>query len=467
MTVLNQARPAIRFDRVAKRFPLDSARERSLFELFRRPFLKRPAKEHYWPLHDVSFEVPWGAMVGIVGENGSGKSTILKLIARILDPTYGTVEVNGRVSALLELGAGFHPELSGRENVFLAASLANVSRSQMKNELDSVIDFAEIGPYIDAPVKHYSSGMFVRLGFAVAVHLHPQILLIDEVLAVGDENFQHKCLERIEQLRQDGTTVVLVTHGMEQIVQMCEMAFWLHDGRICSIGEPRAVIADYLSAAAAAEQASRMARLSIDAPVPESANHTNGRIAGEPASVVPGEPDGSSTTDDGPKPKEHHPRGAPTPDARRWGDGATTISSVRVLDGHSRPGGTYSPDELIRIEFDYTQERPAPHQLVFGIAIYRLDGLWCYGTNTELDQAGFGGPETPLTGQVGIEIPCLRLLEGEYTIDIAVHGPAGEPVHDYIREAARFTVRNRRGDQGVFRPDLRWSLQSVKEKDVS
>lgn len=288
---------AVRLKNVSKRFLLDREVNRTVMEIFVHPFRRKSAREYFWPLRDVSFELERGKSLGIIGENGSGKSTILKLIAHILEPTSGMVEIHGQVSALLELGASFHPELTGRENIFLAASIASIGRAEINRQLDNIIKFADIGPYIDVPVKHYSSGMYVRLGFAVAVHLQPEILIVDEVLAVGDEAFQHKCLQTIKRLQRHGVSVVLVSHGMEQITDLCDTALWLHDGYIRSYGKPARVISDYLSLSSEEAQGRQVAEWTVAQPVEAVPTQSQNKTA--PAPIV------------------RYERGAPTPEARR------------------------------------------------------------------------------------------------------------------------------------------------------
>ncbi|MGA0789524.1 MAG: ABC transporter ATP-binding protein, partial [Ilumatobacteraceae bacterium] len=191
---------------------------------------RRARYEEFWALKDVSFEVPVGTTFGVIGSNGSGKSTLLKCLAGILVPERGSVEISGRISALLELGAGFHPELSGRENVFLNGAILGLSKKEIAARFDSIVDFAGLEDFIDTPVKNYSSGMFVRLGFAVAAHVEPEVLLVDEVLSVGDEAFQRKSAEKIEQFRREGRTIVFVSHGLGQVEQLCETVAWIDHG---------------------------------------------------------------------------------------------------------------------------------------------------------------------------------------------------------------------------------------------
>src|SRR5215218_1116784 len=190
------------------------------------------ASETFPALTDVSFTVPRGSTYGVIGRNGSGKSTALKLVAGITKPTSGTVKVEGRISALIELGAGFHPEISGRENVFINGIMLGLTKAQVQERFDAIVDFAELREFIDAPVKTYSSGMYMRLGFAVAIHVDPDVLLVDEVLAVGDEGFTHKCLDKFAEFRRRNRTILLVTHSLSLVERFCDDAVWIDDGRV-------------------------------------------------------------------------------------------------------------------------------------------------------------------------------------------------------------------------------------------
>jgi ABC-type polysaccharide/polyol phosphate transport system ATPase subunit len=232
------SRPVVTFENVSKEFKLTMLPVRSLQDMFVYYFNKEMrGKRHFWALEDISFTIRPGETVGILGRNGSGKSTILKLISRIIDPTAGVMTINGRLSALLELGAGFHPDLTGRENIFLNGSILGLGRRVMKNKLDSIIDFAGIGDFIDVPTRNYSSGMQMRLGFSVAVHVEPEIILVDEVLAVGDFSFQLKCLERIRQMQKEGVTILFVSHDFKAVQDSCTRAIWLEDGHLQGDGQ--------------------------------------------------------------------------------------------------------------------------------------------------------------------------------------------------------------------------------------
>lgn len=238
------AQAAVSLEHVSKRFRLAQARRHSLKERVVRG--GSGEERAFWALRDATFEIPRGSTFGLVGPNGSGKSTTLKVIAGIYRPTSGSVSVRGRMSALLELGAGFHPELTGRENITLNASILGLSRSDIEAATDQIIEFADLGDHIDAPVKVYSSGMYVRLGFAIAVAVDPEILVIDEVIAVGDEEFQRKCFDHLHTLRKSGSTIVLVSHSLASIESMCDEAVWVDHGRVRSSGRARDVVRQYV-----------------------------------------------------------------------------------------------------------------------------------------------------------------------------------------------------------------------------
>ena len=241
-------RPAVEVDSVSKRFRIEYDRPSSLKEAVLR--LGRRRIDDFEVLHDVSVSIPSGSFFGLVGHNGSGKSTLLRLMAGIHRPTAGEITTRGRLSALLELGAGFHPDLTGRENVFLNGAMLGLGRREMADAMDAIVDFSGVGVQIDAPVKIYSSGMYARLGFAVAVNVDPEILLVDEVIAVGDEEFQHRCLSHMEKLRSAGTTIVLVSHDTALVSRLCDRAGWLDGGRLRAVGDPGEVTDAYLGAVA-------------------------------------------------------------------------------------------------------------------------------------------------------------------------------------------------------------------------
>ncbi len=383
--IAQEEAPPIRFHGVTKRFALNRSRDRNFVDLLRRMVRRAQPPEYFWPLQGVSFDIPKGCTFGIIGENGSGKSTILKLISRILEPTTGSVQINGRVSALLELGAGFHPELTGRDNIFLNGSLLGLGRAELTEVLDEIIEFADIGPFIDTPVKHYSSGMYARLGFAIAVHVDPDILLVDEVLAVGDENFQRRCLDVIQRLQSQGKTIVIVSHSLSQVVEMCDMGLWLDEGRVAAYGEIQSVVRTYLR--------------SVD-------QETAQRLATENALALLLPSDQSDET--------NHPASPP----RRWGNGPLRIESVTMIHADNRADWSFVPRESVRVRITYHAATPVPDP-VFSVLIHKIDGHYLWATNTvdhpipPITQAGMGTLE--------VDLPALALTAGRYYLSAAAY----------------------------------------------
>ena len=240
--MLTASEPAVRFDSVSKRYRL---READTLKEFLPAFLRRELKDPFYALRDLSFTIGRGDTVGIIGSNGSGKSTILKIIAGVTSPSEGSVLTNGRVAPLIELGAGFHVDLTGRENISLNGCILGMSNRQIRDRVDSIVDFAELREFMDTPVKHYSSGMYLRLAFSVAVHCDPDILLIDEALAVGDLSFREKCLQRVRDMQHSDVTIVLVSHSLDMVQEFCSRAILMSSGRKLAEGRAEHVIAEY------------------------------------------------------------------------------------------------------------------------------------------------------------------------------------------------------------------------------
>jgi ABC-type polysaccharide/polyol phosphate transport system ATPase subunit len=376
-------------------------------------------------LDGVSFEVPAGTMFGVIGENGSGKSTLLKLTAGITKPTRGELRVNGRISALIELGAGFHPEISGRENVAINGIMLGLTRRQVEERFDEIVAFAELEKFIDAPVKTYSSGMYMRLGFAVAIHVDPDVLLIDEVLAVGDEAFTRKCLDKVGEFRRRGKTIVLVTHSLGLVEKMCDQALWLRRGRIADQGDPKRVVDAYLTYVAGGEEA------------------LLAREHGQPPSA--------------PAPAEPAPEPAPEPGYRegRWGSREVEITNVRLLDDRGQERHVYVPGETLCIALDVRAAQPVD-DFVFGVGVFTANGVSAYGTNTDIED--FKATRLAGEGQVRLHLDDLRLVEGTYLLDVAAHRRDGTPF-DYHRGLYSFRVKSRIKDVGVYRPAHRWEFR--------
>ncbi len=407
-------RPAVSLRGVSKRFRLHRGRQISTVkDLFLRGGrVGLFTGEELWALRDVTLEIPRGRMVGVIGSNGSGKSTLLKLVGGILKPTSGAVDVAGRVSALIELGAGFHPEFTGRENIHVNGILLGLSRTEIRERFDDIVAFAGLAEFIDNPVKTYSSGMYMRLGFAIAVTVDPDILLIDEVLAVGDEAFQHKCVGRIQEFKANGKTIVFVSHDLGSIERLCDEAAWLHRGRVEAHGGAREVIDRYLYHVAREEAQA----LGVEHRAAEAA--------------------------------------AAAGTARRWGSREIELTRVRLVDQAGEERYLYEAGEPCAIELAYRAHRPVEDP-VFGVGVFRKDGVCCYGTNTAIDGLAFGKLEGE--GRVAVHIHHLDLIDGEYLVDVAVHARDGHP-YDYHSRLYAFAVRSRAKDTGVARLPHEWRL---------
>ena len=391
--------------------------------------------ETFAALRGVSFQVPAGATYGVIGRNGSGKSTMLKLVAGISRPTTGSVAVQGRISALIELGAGFHPEISGRENVFINGIMLGLSRKEIARRFDEIVEFAELEEFIDAPVKTYSSGMYMRLGFAVAIHVDPDVLLVDEVLAVGDEGFTHKCLDKFGEFRRRGKTVLLVTHSLALVERFCDEALWLDQGLARAHGDPRRVVGAYITDIERTEE--RM----LAAADARAQEHAEAAPAAEQRIADPVEAAGSP--DDGFKASEG-----------RWGSRDVEITGVRLLGEDGHPGHVFHSGEAVTIELAVAALHPVT-DFAFGIGIFSADGVCCYGTNT--DVAELKSVELSGSGSARFVIESLDLVEGTYKLDVAVHKRDGF-AYDYHRQLYTFRVKSRTKDAGIYRPRHRWEF---------
>jgi ABC-type polysaccharide/polyol phosphate transport system ATPase subunit len=371
--------------------------------------------ETFDALKGISFDVAAGKTFGIIGRNGSGKSTMLKLIAGIGRPTEGAVSVKGRVSALIELGAGFHPEISGRENVYINGMMLGLTKREVAARFDDIVAFAELQDFIDAPVKTYSSGMYMRLGFAVAIHVDPDVLLVDEVLAVGDEAFTHKCLDKFSEFRRRGRTVLLVTHSLDLVTRFCDEALWLDGGLARLQGDPKRVVDAYLLDVAGVEN---------------QAVET-----GKPAR--PEEPADMTRAIEG-----------------RWGSREVEISAVEFRGRNGQPAHVFQSGDPMEIRLKVRARQPVS-DLVFGVGIFNADGVCCYGTNTAIEGATSGAMSGE--GQVRFTVDRLDLVEGSYLVDVAAHRQDGAP-YDYHRLLHTLRVVSPLKETGIFRPPHRWTF---------
>ncbi|MEM9554880.1 MAG: ABC transporter ATP-binding protein [Acidobacteriota bacterium] len=424
---MSAGRPAVRARRLSKLYRRHAAGHQ--LRTLKSALLDRTlvgglsASESIPAVENVSFEVAPGEAIGLIGSNGSGKSTLLKLAAGILRPTSGSIEVDGRVAALIELGAGFHPEISGRENIFINGAVLGLSKREIESRYDAIVEFSGLGTFIEEPVKNYSSGMYVRLGFSVAIHTDPDVLMVDEVLSVGDEAFAHKCLRRIQELLGRGKTLVLVSHSLQLIEEVCDRALWLEKGTLRLDGHPRRVVDAYRQAVADAESDEHRraleAREALEAEAPT-----------EPVE----EPDDSA------------------PETLRWGSREAEIAQARLLvDGAETYHVPSGAD--VTIELDVEVHEPLD-DFVFGVAVSTPRGVEIWGTNTDLADYT---PRRLEPGRVRVAVRCphLRLAPGEYLLDLAVHTRDGTP-YDYRRQLIAFTVTAEARGVGLYFPEHSW-----------
>jgi len=395
----------IRFENVSKRYKRTFGGLRHLVQDTADRLLGRtdgnPHEERYlWALKDVSFEVHREEILGIIGLNGAGKSTILKLATRITHPTTGNIEVNGQVGALIEVGAGFHPELTGQENVFLNASILGMSRQEIEEKYESIVAFAELDGFMDMPVKKYSSGMYVRLGFAVAAHLEPEIFLIDEVLAVGDVGFQAKCANKIQELRERDTTIVLVSHNMDSVSTLCDRVILLEDGIILSDSNPFASINTYR------EKVLNQTKL----------------VQGRTSETV---------------------------------NKDVNIINACTLKDSGEVASVFNTGDNITVKVEYHAKKRV-YKPVFGVAIHRSDGLYVYGPNTRFDDVSVDYIDG--SGSFSISYYNVPLLAGNYMISVGIFDQDAIGAYDFHSKLYPFQIKNDKRDHGAIYLKHSWQL---------
>ncbi len=392
---------AIVVEHVSKNFRLYRERNRYIKSAVLRG--RRARYEEFWALDDVSFEVEHGATVGLIGSNGSGKSTMLKCLTGIYRPDKGRIATDGSVAALLELGAGFHPELSGRENIFLNAAILGMSKKEAERQFDSIVNFAGLDRFIDTPVKNYSSGMTVRLGFSIASHVEPDILLIDEVLSVGDQAFQRKSTDRIEQFRREGKTIVVVSHSLASIQQLCKEVIWLEKGKIRQRGPAADVIANYTGE-------------SYDVHAQQDAEHRE-----------------------------------------RWGTGAAHITSLRLLDAAGNVSERMATNAPAKVVVDITPAEKL-HSPTVRLTITRADDTVVWSGTSQNSRPPLG----QLGEQASLEIAIERmpLLEGSYFLSAAITDATGTTEFDHLRNWVKFDVHQEHFfEEGVLSLPAAWTLK--------
>jgi lipopolysaccharide transport system ATP-binding protein len=366
-------------------------------------------------LRGINLNIPRGKTVGIIGRNGSGKSTLLKLITGIYTPTSGVLQINGRISALLDLGAGFHPDFSGRENILINGIILGMSRTEVRARMDEIIAFSELGEFIDEPVRTYSSGMYMRLAFAVATHVDPDILIIDEILAVGDEHFSKKSLAKMMDFKKQGKTIVLVTHDLNTVDRWCDLAAWIDGGYVRRMGRSADVTAEYRQAIALAESQSQ-------AFTPPALTEGGGALP-----QVPGAAEPTSSTQ------------------------VVRLTRLRLLspEGEDAP---LTPESPVEVCVDFTAEANAP-DVEFEVSLQSADGKTLYETSTRLEEVQLPR-QLPPEGRVRFVLDRLGLLAGDYTLQVTARAAGGEST-----ERRTFQVSSTVAERGVFRPAHRWVVE--------
>lgn len=386
-------------------------KERLLF------FKQRNSYTRHEVLKGVTLEIEKGEVVGLVGHNGCGKSTLLKLMTKIIYPDKGKIEINGKISSLLELGAGFHPDMTGRENIYTNASIFGLTKKEIDARLDNIIEFSELEEFIDSPVRTYSSGMYMRLAFSVAINVDADILLIDEILAVGDARFQAKCFNKMLELKKSGITIVIVSHDLGSIERLCNRAIWIEEGKIRDEGIPHDIVAEYLDDIMSKDENKKIkvqSKEKIEEKIEEKITE-----------------------------KKENKK-----DKNRTGNKDVEIIDIKLLNEKDEVSDTYNSEDKLKIQVKYKRNNDELKDSVFGFGIFRNDGLNCYGTNTFIDN--FGKIKIQDEGTVEVIIDQIQLLEGKYYLDIAFHDEYGKP-YDYIRKIKKFSIYSILKDAGIFR----------------
>ncbi len=412
--------PVIQFTNVSKRFTFTRETPQSVLETVIQIFDRRKRNAptgDLWAVKDLSFEVLPGQSMGIIGRNGSGKSTVLKMMARVLRPTAGQVMVRGRVSALLELGAGFHPDLTGRENIALNASVLGLTQEDVEKHFESIVEFSELGDFIDMPVKHYSSGMYMRLGFSVAIHVDPDVLIVDEILAVGDQAFQAKCIDRILDLKRQGVTIVFISHDLKLIRRLCSHVIWLENGRVRSMGPTEEVAMEYQ----------------------DYSEDTLGQqllLENEHGSF------------------------------KRWGNQEIELTAVRFLNSAGAPASVFRLGEPLTVEMHYIAHKPVNNP-EFGLAFFRKDGVHMSGPNSRLGGLETGEVDGP--GVIRYRVDQLPFAPARYQVTAAIHDSRISVTYDYHEMAYGFRVARGDGEEmhGLLDVPATWEWQALSAGESS
>ncbi len=394
-------------------------------------FSKRRKYEHRQVLKDISFTVRRGEAIGLIGHNGCGKSTTLKLLTKIIYPDSGSIQIKGRVSSLIELGAGFHPDMSGRENIYINAAIFGLTRKEIDERLEDIIAFSELEDFIDNPVRTYSSGMYMRLAFSVAINVDAEVLLIDEILAVGDANFQIKCFNKLKEIKASGTTIVIVSHSLAQIEQICERSIWIHEGLVRMEGKPWEVHPAYLDYMGKKRQA-----IAEKDAMRAAAGRDKPRQKGDPSLQQVDEEN-----------------------LKRWGNGKARIVDAWLLNEEGKPQKLFETGKDILLRMKYQVKEPV-EDAVFGIGFFQEHGVRCYGTNTRLD--GLADFTLTKDGAVEVLLKEVPLLPGLYTVDLTIELADGIPV-DYYREVMKIEFFSQDRAIGIAQIKHKWRLDENVE----
>lgn len=395
----------------------DKNRPQTIQEMVLSGFKAFRSSDKFWALRDINITVATGRMVGVIGSNGAGKSTLLRLTGGVGQPDQGTVTVNGRIGALLDLGAGFHPDLTGRENVFVSGVIDGLTRRQVAARFDDIVAFAELEDFIDNPLRTYSTGMRMRLAFAVAVHIEPDVLLVDEVLAVGDMAFQQKCLDRIAQFKQAGCTILLVSHDVAMVRKLCDEVLWLRKGQVVAYG-PADIVTDQYTNEMSSETQRRTPKVQMAAQ--SSQNQKNLRI-----------------------------------NENRFGSLEMEIAGVRLIDSANAEVHQLDSGQSLSVHIDYSAPQPIPSP-VFGVSISQEDGQVCYDTNTAA--AKFPLPTLTGDGQLCLNIERLDLSSGKYYVDVGVYEQDWAYAYDYHWHVYPLIINGPGNGKGVLQPPHHWQL---------
>lgn len=415
----------IKVDNVYKSFKVYYDRGSTLKEKIL--FQNRNKHEVHEVLKGVSLSINKGEVIGLIGENGSGKSTLLKLMTKIIYPDKGSIKIKGKVSSLLELGAGFHPDMTGRENIYTNASIFGLTKKEIDARLKKIIDFSELGEFIDNPVRTYSSGMYMRLAFSVAINVDADILLVDEILAVGDASFQSKCFKKMQEIKNQGTTIVIVSHDLGSIEKLCDKAVWIDEGYKKIELRPHDAIAQYLDKIMNKENYEETAS-----------------SEGDCEKSIETIKDSKMSEEEDVKEKKSQ-----KVDENRTGNKKLEIVNVKMVDLETnKEKYNLKPETKIKIIINYIRNDNKIVDTVAGIGIFRNDGVNCYGTNTYIDNAE--KLKVKDAGVIEVTIDMVQLLEGEYTLDVALHDEYGMQ-YDYIRRIKTFNIYSAIKETGIFR----------------